>query len=433
MEEKVSDGADDDIIEYLFSGSKKEHHNDILSEKINKLYNEARKSDKRQTPILSLFSYILRLREENGLSPVSFCLSKEMLIEIAQKHKLIDEHGVSVSGRILKASEIVKKANMRVSSYIENKDKEAPSGIELWDKIQKNKERIKSTLGMDEDEWNTYEGQLAYAIDSVDVLSEILYLPEEALDDIRRVTKHYRMRLTPYYASLIMPGKINDPVLLQSVPTGEMIDNAGPEIEPVAADHSPARLIDQLYPRTVALKATNMCAMFCTHCLRISHIGKRDRIYSKEAYEEAIEYIRDNRMIRDVLITGGDALVLPDNTIEGILSELDDINHVKVKRLGSRIPVTCPYRIDEKLLSILRKSNSKKPLRLSIQVNNVQEITPVSKEIFRRISNNVSAILNQTVLLKGVNDSKNKMWKLCELLHESYVRPYYVFNCSYRN
>ena len=89
----------------------------------------------------------------------------------------------------------------------------------------------------------------------------------------------------------------------------------GEEIPPVAADHSPARLIDQFYPRVVTIKATNMCAMYCTHCLRIAHIGKKDHVYPQEAYDEALDYIRANELIRDVLITGGDAFVLPNTCI----------------------------------------------------------------------------------------------------------------------
>lgn len=90
------------------------------------------------------------------------------------------------------------------------------------------------------------------------------------------------MRLTPYYASLIMPNKLDDPVLIQCVPTGEMVDNVGVEIPPVAADHSPARLIDQFYPRVLTIKSTNMCAMYCTHCLRIAHIGKKKTEFTKK-------------------------------------------------------------------------------------------------------------------------------------------------------
>ena len=176
-----------------------------------------------------------------------------------------------------------------------------------------------------------------------------------------------------------------------------------------------------------------MCAMYCTHCLRIAHIGKKDRIYSDKAYEEALSYIRDNPRIRDVLITGGDAFVLPNRIIKKLLNDLDDIDHVKMKRLGTRIPVTVPWRVDNELLEILDQSNETKPLRVVTQINTAQEITPISKDAFRRISKNVSAVLNQAVLLKGVNDTKVKMWKLCETIQESYVRPYYVFNCSYRN
>jgi lysine 2,3-aminomutase len=170
------------------------------------------------------------------------------------------------------------------------------------------------------------------------------------------------MRLTPYYASLIQQNVINDPVLLQSVPTAEMVDNVGEEIPPVAADHSPARLVDQFYPQVVTIKVTNMCAMYCTHCLRIAHIGKKDRVYNKDAYEEALDYIRQNSLIRDVLITGGDAFMLSNRMLRWLLSELDRIEHLKVKRLGTRIPVTAPMRIDSELLDILEESNDRKPL-----------------------------------------------------------------------
>lgn len=131
------------------------------------------------------------------------------------------------------------------------------------------------------------------------------------------------MRISPYYASLIMPNQVNDPILLQSVPTGDMVDNKGIEIEPVASDHSPARLVDQFYPRVLTIKATNMCAMFCTHCLRIAHISDKDWVSSKNTYEEALNYIRENDNIRDVLITGGDALALSNKRIEYLLEELD--------------------------------------------------------------------------------------------------------------
>ena len=210
-------------------------------------------------------------------------------------------------------------------------------------------------------DWSSYQGQLRFRIDDVETLAKCIQLPAGAIAEVTRVTQDYRMRLTPYYASLIMPGTVNDPILLQSVPTAEMVDNLGEELPPVASDHSPARLVDQFYPRVLTIKATNMCAMYCTHCLRIAHIGKHDQVYGKQAYAEALDYIRENPLIRDVLITGGDAFALPNKHLAWILEELDSIEHIKVKRLGTRIPITAPMRVDDELLDILEASDERGP------------------------------------------------------------------------
>ncbi len=384
-------------------------------------------------PIVELFAKLLEYHTKQNIPITAFELSRDQLEALAIKHQEIDEHMVSVGGRLTQALPIASEANDRVTDYLEQKGNEAPSGIELWPQIQENIARIKKELKMSDEDWGKPSGQLRNAIDSVETLAKLIELPPKATEAISAVTKTYRMRLTPYYTSLIMPGMVNDPIMLQSIPTGEMISNAGIEIPPVAADHSPARLVDQFYPRVVTIKSTNMCAMYCTHCLRLAHIGRKDNVYSKEAYGEALDYIRRNDRIRDVLITGGDAFVLPNSILKFILSELDSIEHVKMKRLGTRIPVTMPMRVDDELLDILEASNGKKPVRVVTQINTAREITPVSRDTFKKISGRVFAVLNQAVLLKGINDSRVKMWKLCETIQESYVRPYYIFNCSYRN
>jgi KamA family protein len=408
------------------------HPSGELSAEIDKLLH-ASQDQELTGPIVTLFSRLKTLKAELDISPDAFNISRSRLLSLAEKHLHIDEHGVTIGGRVNQALPIVEAAITRVDRYLARKDIEAPSGLELWERIQENAARIKTQLRMSTDDWHSYKGQIRNCVDSVAQLAEIVDLPEHTVAEVTRVTQNYRMRLTPYYASLIQPGTPNDPILLQSVPTGEMVENVGIEIPPVAADHSPARLIDQFYPRVVTIKATNMCAMYCTHCLRIAHIGKKDRIYSDQAYTEALDYIRQNERIRDVLITGGDAFVLPNRNIQKLLSALDAIDHVRIKRLGTRIPVTAPQRVDNELLDILDASNDCKPVRVVTQINTAQEITPASKDAFRRISKAVSAVLNQAVLLKGINDSKVKMWKLCETIQESYVRPYYLFNCSYRN
>ncbi len=393
----------------------------------------AAKNNELTGPIINLFKMLKKNKTRHDISPEKFDLSKNELAQLALKHESIDEHSVSIGGRVNRALPIVDDAIDRVDQYLEEKQQVAPSGIELWDSIQESKERIQSQLNMSEDDWNSYSGQIKNCIDTVEDLAKIIDLPEKVIKDVTHVTQTYRMRLTPYYASLIQAGASNDPVLLQAVPTGEMIDNVGEEIPPVAADHSPARLIDQFYPRVVTIKATNMCAMYCTHCLRLAHIGKKDRIYTDQAYEEALDYIRQNDRIRDVLVTGGDSFVLPNKILKKILTALDEIDHVKMKRMGTRIPVTAPQRVDNELLDILAESNDKKPVRVVTQINTAQEITPVSGNAFKQISKQVFAVLNQAVLLKGINDTRVKMWKLCETIQESYVRPYYIFNCSYRN
>ncbi len=405
---------------------------DKLASEISALFKAAENTE-LTTPIIDLFVRLKNIHEDLNIAPDVFGISKDVLLSLAIKHQNIDEHGVTVGGRVDRALPIVEQANERIVDYLSRKTLEAPSGIELWEAIRENARRIRSILDISGEEWNSYSGQLQHCIDSVEKLSKIIDLPIHIIEEVGRVTQNYRMRMTPYYASLIQPGQTNDPILLQSVPTGEMVDNIGIEIPPVAADHSPARLIDQFYPRVLTIKATNMCAMYCTHCLRIAHIGKKDRIYSDNAYEEALNYIRQNTRIRDVLITGGDAFVLPNEKIKKILKALDDIDHITMKRIGTRIPVTTPWRIDTELLEILEESNDKKPVRVVTQINTAQEITPISQNAFKSISKSVSAVLNQAVLLKGINDTKVKMWKLCETIQESYVRPYYIFNCSYRN
>jgi len=384
-------------------------------------------------PIVAFFRALKDAKRDKGLGYEAFGLARQELEAVALRHAAIDEHSVTVGGRVGRAQEIIAQANPRVADYLARKDDDAPSGIELWDQILENQARIKKTLSMDDATWNTFGGQLGNAINDVETLARCIDLPADTIADVMRVTKKYRMRLTPYYASLIQPGVVNDPVLLQSVPTGEMVDTVGLELPPVASDHSPARLIDQFYPRVVAVKVTNICAMYCTHCLRIAHIGSADRTFSKAAYQEALDYIAGNEQIRDVLITGGDAFMLPNATLKWLLGKLDDIGHVRMKRLGTRVPVTTPQRVDDELLDILEESNERGPVRVVTQINTAQEITPVSRDAFKRISRRVMAVLNQAVLMRGINDSKVKMWKLCETIQEAYVRPYYVFNCSYRN
>ena len=155
-------------------------------------------------PILSLFSYLQDQKKENGYSPSSLGIDQATLAELAKKHEQIDEHMVGVGGRLTQALPIAAEANDRVDAYLKEKDEVAPSGIELWDTILENQARIKKELSISEEDWNSFQGQIRHAIGSVDELAKVIDLPAKALESIARVTKDFRMRLTPYYTSLIM-------------------------------------------------------------------------------------------------------------------------------------------------------------------------------------------------------------------------------------
>ncbi len=433
MEQTAEEALDGLTIEFLESLAGGGEAGQAEKKEMQALF-EAAEATELTTPIVVFFK-ALKKAAADGRGFEAFGFDHGRLAALCKKHEKIDEHCVTIGGRVGRAEDIAAKAGLRVADYLARKDVEAPSGIEIWDGILENQARIKRVLGMSEKEWNSFSGQLRFAIDDAETLGRCIDLPADCIRDAARITETYRMRMTPYYASLIRTDgpDVNDPVLLQAVPTAEMVDTVGEEIPPVASDHSPVRLVDQFYPRVVALKSTNICAMYCTHCLRIAHIGGSDKVFSKDAYNEALDYIRSHTEIRDVLITGGDAFMLSNSYLQWLLAKLDEIDHIKMKRLGTRVPVTTPQRVDARLLDILEESNDKKPVRVVTQINTAQEITPVSKQAFKDISKRVFAVLNQAVLLRGINDSKVKMWKLCETIQEAYVRPYYIFNCSYRN
>jgi lysine 2,3-aminomutase len=167
--------------------------------------------------------------------------------------------------------------------------------------------------------------------------------------------------------------------------------------------------------------------MFCRHCLRKKDISLKDMIYPKEDVRAALDYVAECPEIRDVLVTGGDALSLPDDYIDWILTELDKIPHVEIKRLGSRMLATLPQRVTPELCSVLAKH---KPLYLNTQFNHPLEVNPVSEDAVDRLIQAGVMVGNQSVLLKGVNNDKNVMKKLVHELLRIRVRPYYIFNCK---
>ncbi|WP_227763139.1 glutamate 2,3-aminomutase [Zhaonella formicivorans] len=315
----------------------------------------------------------------------------------------------------------------RISDYLQVKDK-IVCGLEIERELEDRKKRILSILGGTEEDWGNWKWQMQNRITDVETLGEILGLSKEEKQEISHVGKSYRWAVSPYYASLIDPANPLDPVSLQAVPSGLELESTQGKEDPMGEEFtSPAPCITRRYPDRLIINVTNVCAMYCRHCQRRRNIGETDQHKPRKQIEAALEYIRQNPEIRDVLVTGGDALLLPDDTLDWLLTELDNIPHVEIKRLGTRTLVTMPQRITPELCDVLAKHP---PLYINTQFNHPQEVTREAAEACDRLIKAGVVLGNQAVLLKNINNDAHVMKKLNHALLKIRVRPYYIFHAK---
>ncbi|NIO29571.1 MAG: KamA family radical SAM protein [Candidatus Latescibacteria bacterium] len=314
-----------------------------------------------------------------------------------------------------------------VSDYLEIRDT-IPTGFNQQEQIQMNRKRILKVLGGNEREWDDWNWHFKNAIRDTAILSKIIQLTDEELQEIEKTGTQYRWSISPYFASLMDPEDRDCPIRKQVVPTIlEYLDKKEIEDPYAIIYNSPAPLITRLYADRLIINATNICSVFCRHCLRKKDIDTVDRIYPKDEMKAALQYIKDSPEIRDVLITGGDALILSDDYLDWILSELEKIPHIEIMRLGSRMIATLPQRVTPELCEMLSRHN---PVYLNTQFNHPKEITPEAQNAVDRLIRSGVLVGNQSVLLKGINNDKNVMKKLVHELLRIRVRPYYIFNCK---
>jgi KamA family protein len=287
------------------------------------------------------------------------------------------------------------------------------TGIEDDEKIEKQKYKIMKYLGASKKQWDDYEWQLQNRFSEPEGIVKILDIPKNEAQDIIKVGLHYRYAISPYYLSLIDPENSLCPIKLQSIPSINELDGKG-VLDPMAEeDSTPVELVTRRYPDRLIIKVTNMCGMYCRFCQRRRLIGEFDTHASKAKINNAIDYIKGNKEIRDVLITGGDAFLLPDSEIERILKELRDIPHVEIVRFGSRTPVTLPQRITKSLANILNKYH---PVYVNVHFNSPREITKDSKRACEILADAGVPLGNQMVLLRRVNDDPYVVRKLNQSL-----------------
>ena len=279
------------------------------------------------------------------------------------------------------------------------------------------------------DDMESWQWQLAHRITTVDELSKHITLTEEEKADIAQSLSLFRMAITPYYASLMDKDDPRCPIRMQMIPSAEErirgkfdLDDPLGEIK-----YNPAPNVVRRYPDRALLLITMQCAAYCRHCTRRRVVGSTDCTISQEQLKQALDYIEKTTEIRDVLISGGDPFILPTGELESIIAKVRAIKHVEIIRIGTRVPVVLPMRIDRKLTDMLKKYH---PIWVNTHFNHPKELTQEAMEACEKLADAGIPVGNQTVLLKGINDNAETLKKLFLGLVRHRVRPYYLFQCD---
>ncbi|MFA8435830.1 MAG: lysine 2,3-aminomutase [Marinifilaceae bacterium] len=280
-----------------------------------------------------------------------------------------------------------------------------------------------------EENWNDWKWQVRNRIETLEDLKKYIQLTAEEEEGVRKSLATLRMAITPYYLTLIDPDNPNCPVRKQAIPTAHEVHKADADLlDPLHEDgDSPVPGLTHRYPDRVLFLITDMCSMYCRHCTRRRFAGQSDAATPQDNIEKAIEYIANTPQVRDVVLSGGDALLVSDDRLEYIIKKLRAIPHVEIIRIGSRTPVVLPQRITEDLVNMLKKYH---PVWLNTHFNHSDEITEEAKLALARLADAGVPLGNQSVLLRGVNDCVHVMKKLVHNLVLNRVRPYYIYQCD---
>ena len=294
---------------------------------------------------------------------------------------------------------------------------------EYWKKIDKWKDISRW-------EWEDWRWQIKNRLKNLDELSEVL---KKDLSGLKGVEKVFKIGTTPYYLSLVDNfSDQENPILKQILPSCDEIDpiiqaegNFDPFNEEVM---SPVPGLTHRYPDRVLFRATNFCSVYCRHCMRKRIFLEEEKARTYIEYEKMFEFIRKNPNIKEVIISGGDPLTLPNRKIEFILENLQKINHIQIIRIGTRELVVNPYRfMDDGLLEILERNDK---VWLITHFNHPLEVTSIVRKAVKNIMSTGTPVLNQTVLLKGINDTPTIMEELMRSLLTAKIKPYYLFYCD---
>lgn len=279
-----------------------------------------------------------------------------------------------------------------------------------------------------DEKWNDWRWQLSNRINTPEEFEKVVQLTDSERKALS-ASHLFRVDITPYFISLIDPNDLNDPIRKQVVPTEtEMTPFTAMMEDSLAEDrHSPVPGLVHRYPDRVLMLVTTQCASYCRYCTRSRIVGDPTATFSRSEFEMQIEYLKRTPQVRDVLLSGGDPLVLAPKILDEILSQLREIPHIEIVRIGSRVPVFLPMRITDELTEMLQQYH---PLWINIHVNHSNEITAELAEACDRLTRAGIPLGNQAVLLAGVNDNVHVQRQLVQDLTRIRVRPYYLYQCD---
>lgn len=285
--------------------------------------------------------------------------------------------------------------------------------------------------------YKTWQEQVSHSITSIDELSNYLPMSKKEKNGLLKVTKKFPLQITPYFLSLINPKDKKDPLRLQVIPNvKELLKEQREHL--LAWDKRSCFVekgIEHKYPDRVALMLTRNCAGWCRHCVRKVMYNDNEKPHfltelSLKEINKAVKYIKNHKIVWDVLLTGGDLFMIPDKKLEYILKKLREIKHVKIIRIATRTLAYLPQRVTPELIKIILKYQKEKyPIYIGTQFNHPKEITPEAKKACKMLSDAGFILYNQAVLLKGVNDNVATLEELFKKLLCIKVRPYYLYHC----
>jgi len=279
-------------------------------------------------------------------------------------------------------------------------------------------------------QWNDWRWQLANRVQDIHFLQRILRLSDDERSAIGAGDGLLPVAITPYYASLLDGNDPHHALRRTVVPsTCELLRSPGEAVDPLGEENdSPVPGLVHRYPDRVLFLVTNYCSTYCRYCTRSRELGnERHHSFNPDSWEKAIAYIESTPAIRDVLLSGGDPLTLPDEKLEWLLWRLRQIPHVEMLRIGSKVPAVLPQRITPALARILKRYH---PLWISIHFTHPDEVTPETTQACERLANAGIPLGSQTVLLSGINDDAQTMKRLVHGLLRMRVRPYYLYQCD---